>query len=651
VIDIIPIFQVGALVSACKTINFQTIQFMSKKRKVNAVIPPEVKKTFKPGLSFSRMYWVALVVVLLIYGKTVGYDFTLDDGLFIQNHSSVQKGLAGIPEIFSQGSMEGNNGSKGLQPYRPLTLTTFAMDIAISGGNPAYSHFVNVLLYVLLSFVIIQWLSTLWPKMSNWLILAICLLFIAHPVHIEVVANIKSRDEILAALFGIKAMQIALAPSFDQKRVASIGVVFLLFLAALLSKESAITLLPIFLLTLLLLSARTKKETIIRLIPFLGAVILFFILRWAALPKATYNESQENIIHNTLFSQLTLSESIGTRLSFLLEYLRLLIFPWPLSWDYSYNQIPVSEIGGIRSLLSLTLHIFLLVFSLILLRRKPVISFGILFYFLAFLATSNVFFIIGATVSERLLFLPSLGFCIFIVFVIFWLLENVGKESSKNTFLLMLPVIIVYSAIGIIHTPVWKNNYELFSAGVKSSPQSARANFAMASVYRELAIQGASVNADSSKFYYEQAIKYYENGLAIYKDDLGLFSYLGSCYYEIGDTLNTIKNYTYVLSRDSTDEFSLHELATIYANRLKPDSSIYFAKRFVNHYPSKIDGYFLLTGSYFSKKEYSTALIYASKAYKLDSTNQNAIRNMAGVMQALGRNEEASFYISRIISK
>ena len=77
-----------------------------------------------------RKLWIRIaliVVVILMYGNSVNYEFTIDDNIFYVKHSSVQKGFAGIPETFAYGSLQKYNGMTGLQPYRPVSLSSFAI--------------------------------------------------------------------------------------------------------------------------------------------------------------------------------------------------------------------------------------------------------------------------------------------------------------------------------------------------------------------------------------------------------------------------------------------------------------------------------------------------------------------------------------------
>ena len=69
---------------------------------------------------------IITLLVLVVYLPSVNFEFTLDDDIFYQKHASVQQGLSGIGEFFTYGSMFKFDGTTGVQPYRPITLLSFA---------------------------------------------------------------------------------------------------------------------------------------------------------------------------------------------------------------------------------------------------------------------------------------------------------------------------------------------------------------------------------------------------------------------------------------------------------------------------------------------------------------------------------------------
>lgn len=168
----------------------------------------KTKSTSTSFLSINAMRVIMAITVLLLYGKTVKYEYVLDDDLYITNHPIVQKGIAGVAAIFSQRSLDYISTAGGQQPYRPMTLFSFSIEKTLFDSAPQMAHLVNVLLLLILGLGIFQLLIHWFPKVHKEILFAVVMLFIAHPIHTEVVANVKSRDELLAMVFGIYACSI-----------------------------------------------------------------------------------------------------------------------------------------------------------------------------------------------------------------------------------------------------------------------------------------------------------------------------------------------------------------------------------------------------------------------------------------------------------
>jgi tetratricopeptide (TPR) repeat protein len=619
---------------------------MSRKTKSSLAKPidsSEKKHWMTPHL----MFVIVAVVILFLYGRTINYGYTVDDGIFIQKHEHVQQGIKGIPAIFSSGSMEGYNNTRGLQPYRPLTLTTFAIDKEIAGDDPTFGHLVNVLIYLLLALVLIQLLGKLIPSCHPYYILTIALLYFVHPSHIEVVANIKSRDELLAAFFGLLALNSLIDKKVTFSNLKTWVLPFVFFILSLFSKESIITIVPISFCVYVILRKWNMKDSLFQMLPMALASAIFLLIRQIVLPQNVYSESQRLITDSTLFGDLSFSEAWGTRFVFLAEYLRILVWPLPLSWDYSYNQLPVKNLGDPWVILSIAIHAGLLLIAYLLRKKSPLISFGILFYFLAFMVTNNILIIIGANVAERLLLLPSLGYILFLVAAIQLIFSSNIALQKKSTLIAGLGFFVFYCFVSIGHIPVWQSNYTLFKAGAESSPNSSRANIALATVSRELA-SNASAGKDSVRFYYQEAIKYYNRGLAIYDGDKSWNVYIGMCYLALGDTSNSISSFVKSMQGDSSVKYALHETARLYGARGNFDSSIYFAKKMVGRYPEDVDGYNMLTGAYFGRHSLDSAILFARQAFQRDSTNVDAIRNLVMVNMASGNPELAAYFEKKL---
>jgi hypothetical protein len=177
-----------------------------------------------------RRWLPAALVALLaaaVFAHTLPFDFVYDDVPVILRNEHLHS-LAAWREILA-----GPWWSSGL--YRPLTSLTFAINWAMGGGSPWPFHLTNVLAHAAASVLVLLLAKRLLPPAAA---LAAALLFAVHPVHVEAVANLVGRAEVLATLFTVAAALLYLEWGERPTPLRGAGVL-LLVLLGLGSKESA----------------------------------------------------------------------------------------------------------------------------------------------------------------------------------------------------------------------------------------------------------------------------------------------------------------------------------------------------------------------------------------------------------------------------
>jgi tetratricopeptide (TPR) repeat protein len=181
--------------------------------------------------------WIVFAISFLLYANSINFGYNLDDTLVTQNHRLTSKGISAIPKIFTSPYYQDDMGYS--YEYRPMVLTSFAIEKSLFGENSKVSHFFNVLLYAILCLILFEVLMSLFVEYSMLVSLAITLLFVVHTIHTEVVCSIKNRDELLAMIFGLLSIKNSLSFVGGNKR--SYIVFPLCFLAALMSKVTMIS--------------------------------------------------------------------------------------------------------------------------------------------------------------------------------------------------------------------------------------------------------------------------------------------------------------------------------------------------------------------------------------------------------------------------
>lgn len=425
----------------------------------------------------AKPYSVLLLFLIstLLYIHSLSFDFAYDDVLQITQNPQVSERTLENPRIgedFLSPTPPGNL-------YRPLTTLTYKVTWLIFGDSPFPFHATNIFLYSLTS-VLVYFLFLAITK-NEPLSCISTLVFIVHTLHVEVIANIIGRAELLSTFLGLAALlwflKAPLAPSPVLMTLHSF-IAGLLFLFAMLSKESALTLLPLIpFAAYLALEHRilSKKERFLRIIPgcsaLLGSAVIALFLRYTVLGEKTlFHAGNEVWVENPL-AHLNFNERLVPGLYLLGTYLQKLFLPLELSADYSI--VPERFFGLIFSLQGLLTFLLLTATTIVAYCSKTLqIKFFFLWFIITFALTINIFFPIGTLMGDRLTFLPSIGFIGFISLIV--------RQYVRSPFILNW-VVSLYIAVLTVTTyariPVWQNNSILFRQTVLDNPSSPKSHY------------------------------------------------------------------------------------------------------------------------------------------------------------------------------
>jgi len=473
-------------------------------------IPAVLKVTFPSWVNdFKIQAFVICILVFVFYFNTIGNDYALDDTVVIVKNEFVQEGFAGIPDILTKDAcysyyrqLNTTNQLSGGR-YRPLSIVTFAIEQQFFGAIPeskvdsvigygmSYDmqspyekhflqgmhirHFFNVVWFALSMVVLLFFLRYIIFKNDPVMAFIAAILFTIHPLHTEVVANIKSRDEIMSLLF-ICLTFICTFKYLEEKKKWLLAAALCSYFLAFLSKEYAITLIVLLPFSFYLFLNYSFRKSVIAVLPFVAIAMLYLFIRYQTLgPRG---ELSDNDIQINPYAYASGAEKIATEIATSLNYLRLLIFPYPLSSDYSYPQIPYKDFSDQVVWLSLAVHLLLVGGVFYFLKKEHVLSFGIAFYLLNLLMVNNFIFDIGATMGDRLIYHASVGFVIAVAYLLYKGMEKVkpGNMAKASLAGLMLLLIVLSGFKTIQRNKDWKNDETLFFHDVNVSPNSFLVN-------------------------------------------------------------------------------------------------------------------------------------------------------------------------------
>src|SRR5271170_5600950 len=388
-------------------------------------------------------------VAILVYVNVLLNGFTLDDGIYVLGNKAVTSfNLKGLFEPLAYNNV-----------FRPLTFFSFAVNWWLNGAKPIGYNVVDLLLNAAAVVLLYLVLRTLLENMPHGEIIAwvAALLFAVHPIHTEAVASIANRSETLAAGLLFAAWLFHL----HEKPVPA--VVF--FVLALFSKESAVVFLP---LVVVGDYARGEMQSRAKYASLAVTTALYLALLWKV-QGGRFGELYVSFLDNPL---LHLPAKIRTLNALRIgwKYVALLVYPAHLSSDYSYNAIPLYTRWkpALPAILATMVLFSFLGWAFWTKRRDWFLAIAIFLF--AFAVTCNILVPTGTIMGERLMYLPSIGFCLLVALL--WIrLENRQQKLAWVVLAILVPVL---GARTFARNRDWRDNYSLFAADVQSSPGSAK---------------------------------------------------------------------------------------------------------------------------------------------------------------------------------
>jgi hypothetical protein len=434
-------------------------------------------------------------VALVAFAASVtslGNRYAYDDVLIVEENPAVTE-LRAPTAYFGESYWGPTREVEAL--YRPLTILLYSVQWAIGDGSPFPFHAVNVALNTAAAVLAFAFLWQLLPPLAA--VLA-AMLFAAHPVHVEAVANVVGQAElwVAAAVFGAVTLY-ARRRRRGPLDVRTGALVAACYFVSLFVKEHGIVL-PGLVLCLELAGRATvftRQDHDIRRMRLLVLVLLllatiFVAIRVGVIGAVTGDEPFWGL------RGLSAPARASVMLALVPEFLRLLVWPVRLYADYAPQQVPVLPQLGVAHIPGALMLIGVLAAFVVAGRRMraPLVAFALAWCGITLILVSSLLFPIGVLIAERTLFLPSFAAALLVGVALARWAEVPGPRRTA-----LLTVAGTCVLLGTIHSaqrqPVWEDNLTVFSTLVVESPENFRGHFALGELYMA---GGDAVRSDSS---------------------------------------------------------------------------------------------------------------------------------------------------------
>lgn len=550
------------------------------------------------------------VCVLIAYLPSFIAPFQLDDyGTIVDN--VIIRNLWNLPFIWE------------FDPSRFLPHLSFAVNYALGGLDVFGYHLINFILHGLTGIVVFL-LTQMILRLQKFkgediekIALTVCVLFLLHPIQTSTVTYTVQRSTIMAALFYLSALYFY--GRFRLKEGSFVWAVVAMVLGVF-CKPNFITLpLAVLLFEFLFLQSKKYKQGFAWKNIFVLCLPIIVIPVLLALWQKRAGGTDELLFMARETAAISRGTYLLTQIHVLIDYIRLMLFPAGLNLDYDYPLI--TTLKSPRTILRLVLLLGLFSSAMLMLRRRPLYAFGILFFFLSLSVESSIF-PIADVIFEHRVYLPLFGFCLVVVPVLY---EWLKPKYRKPLFCCVVIALIVATGY---RNYIWSDRIVFLEDNYKKSPNKPRVINRLGFAYLqekepqkafELFSKAIEIDPTYPESYLNRALLYQEfNQLELALNDYNAAINARAYFYE------AYNNRGMVLAALGQNEWALKD----YNQALKLNR--YFAPAYINRG-------ILLT----DHGKYQEALDDFNRAVRVDPANAHVYNNRGITHIKTGNNKAA----------
>ncbi|MBA3704951.1 MAG: tetratricopeptide repeat protein [Bacteroidetes bacterium] len=563
--------------------------------------------------SSEKYFWLLpagiLVLTIIAYFPLRGSDFVnWDDPTFVLGNVDITSlSLHNVGNMFSNFYM-GN--------YCPLTIFSYAIDYSIAGLNPAVFHTSNIIIHLINTLLVFLFIYKLTGK-QKWVAALTALLFGTHPMHVESVAWVAERRDVLYTLFFILSMYNYVQYIIKKESKYLIFSV-ICFILSILSKGQAVTLTAAIILIDIFFQRKFDKKVILEKVPYILLSLTFGYLTFIA-QKTTL---AVNALHISTLNSL-FSGNYG-----LLMYIVKAFIPFKMSGFHPY---PFLEGETLPLILYLSPFIIIaMIFFVFKIRKDLKILWGILFFGATIFPVLQ-FLPVGETImAERYTYVPYIGLFFVSAQVICNALQYKFMQGIKNYLGYIAFAYLFFLFVSTWNrTKIWHNSVDFWSDVIVKYPDSKIAYNNRGYMYNEFG-------------QYDQAIEDFNRGMQIDPKFFRLYLNRGLSYQRKKDYQNALADYTKSIELDTSEGQSFFNRGVIYTDMLnKYDLGILDFKRALIKNPDNVDGMVNMGVAYYKSEKYDLAMEQYNKAQKLKPDEGKIYYFRALVYEAQGNYAKA----------
>ena len=551
---------------------------------------------------------IILTFTFLAYLPVLQADFVnWDDGDYAYDNAMIRS-FSNIGQILTT-PVQGN--------YHPLTMLSLALNYFIS-GNDAWSYHLFNLIFHLINCVLVFRLAYSLSKNNIIVAYATALLFGIHPFHVESVAWVAERKDVLYGLFFVIGLH-AYVKYVDTDSKKQYGLTLLFLVLSLLSKPAAV-IFPVALFSIDLLRRRpVTMKLMVEKIPFFIFAAVIGILTYVAQEKAGATKSLFPFWQKTLFATYGI-----------MMYTLKTILPFKFATFYAFPPInlPLPTAYFLSPVFSVALA-GLFFYSL---KRNRVVAFGILFFLINLLLVLQIVTVGGAVMADRYTYIPLIG----LFFIGGWYLSKYAKANFQKANRILIPLGIVLAILTFRQASTWDNGASLWEHAIKTAP-SARA-------YTN---RGNLLLATNS---YDSAFECFNNAVALNIYDNEALTARGNIYFNTNRDALAYADYKRALAVKPDYATALDNLGVIYISRNQLDSALDCFNRALVSVPNYKQAYRNRGYTLMQLKQHQASLTDFKKFLTYQPEDVEIVNLIGSNFRELGQVDSSLSYINKAIA-
>ena len=328
-------------------------------------------------------------------------------------------------------------------------------------------------------------------------------------------------------------------------------------------------------------------------------------------------------MENTLVVNHTFQETIGTGLTVLGEYARLMIFPGELSFYYGFSKITTTNMYSLGVLLIALFYLALILIAIVKIRSAPIIMIGVVWYISSILLFSNWVELVAGMIGERLAFTASAGFVLFFVGLIYWIKPTLNFSRFQKVEILCILIFISFSIRTYVRNSDWQDPITLMSKDILHLDSSAQANNLLAMALMSETQTNTSLSEETIKEYRNRAIVHFNKAIYSYSKFFNYHFDLGRTYVLLNDNRNAKNAFYNAYKLQPNNILAIEELTKTSFDLGDFSDTVYYGNLYLNTNPNNENIHELVAYMCLINNDLLNANRYAKRGLKFYPANPN----------------------------